>query len=130
MPAPVYSHQLDRTQPAQNGTHYHPYSKDDNIRIEDLQQPSVQLQGRDNYAHLQSMNDDLMACISNSEYTLSSIRRDMQNQARALGNKASVNPELNGTSSPQQLGLSRERLAVPQQQHHLDATMTRPTLVP
>lgn len=107
MPAPVYSHQLDRTQPAQNGTHYHPYSKDDNIRIEDLQQPSVQLQGRDNYAHLQSMNDDLMACISNSEYTLNSIRRDMQNQARALGTKASVNPELNGTSSPQQLGLSR-----------------------
>lgn len=107
MPTPAYSYQQGRVQLSQNDAHYRPYTRDDNIRLEDLQQPSVQLQNRDNYANLQSMNDDLMACISNSEYTLSSIRRDMQNQARAAATKPNTNPESNHTLSPQQLGLSR-----------------------
>ena len=130
MPTPTYSYQLGRAQLVQNEAHYRPYTKEDNIRLEDLQQPSVQLQSRDNYANLQSMNDDLMACISNSEYTLSSIRRDMQNQAKALATKANEDLAPNTTSSPQQLSLSRGAsrgvsATTPSRRHH-DQADARP----
>lgn len=133
MPTQAYSHPKGRVQQFQNDANYQPYTRDDNISLEDLQQPSIQLPRRDNYANLRSMNDDLMACISNSEYTLSSIRRDMQNQARAgITTTPTRILEHNHTLGSQQMnlskGVSRGVSAMTPSRRYHDQTDPRPVV--